>query len=181
MHGTLQTTASYILASEQLRRQGTPTLQLVNRPRQLQAAALLGQRHGAQSSRVPAWARPLPACMPVRSCSYIQVHARVTHAYACAPPCRVELGTIMLWYYVADRTEVFPRNTKGYSRDVLGFIFLALTLVAGWTSLKPCRTPMLLNRQQTEEWKGWMQASLAFLPTADCRCWSTSGEPSLSL
>ena len=91
------------------------------------------------------------------------------------PSCSVELGTIMLWYYVADRTEVFPRNPKSYSRDVLGFIFLALTLLAAWTSLKPCRTPMLLNRQQTEEWKGWMQASSASVPIASCQCLSTSG------
>ena len=96
------------------------------------------------------------------------------------PPCSVELGTIMLWYYVADRTEVFPRNPKSYSRDVLGFIFLALTLMAGWTSLKPCRTPMLLNRQQTEEWKGWMQASFAFVPAASWQCLSTSSRPSWS-
>ena len=78
----------------------------------------------------------------------------------------------MLWYYIADRTEVFPRSAKSYSRDVLGCIFLVLTVVAGWTSLKPCRTPMLLNRQQTEEWKGWMQASLSGVPTASCQCLS---------
>ena len=90
------------------------------------------------------------------------------------PACSVELGTIMLWYYIADRTTVFPRNSKSYSRDVLGFIFLALTLVAGWTSLKPCRTPMLLNRQQTEEWKGWMQASFACVPAASCQCLSSA-------
>lgn len=72
-------------------------------------------------------------------------------------PCRAECCTILLWFYVADRTSVFPYGTKDYSRDVLGFIFLGLTLVAFFTSLKQCRVPVLLNRQQTEEWKGWMQ------------------------
>ena len=61
---------------------------------------------------------------------------------------------------MADRTSLFPYGTKDYSRDVLGFIFLALTLVAFFTSLKQCRVPVLLNRQQTEEWKGWMQVRL---------------------
>jgi hypothetical protein len=36
-------------------------------------------------------------------------------------------------------------------------VFLVLTLVAFSTSLQPVRTPLLLNRPQTEEWKGWMQ------------------------
>ena len=71
--------------------------------------------------------------------------------------CRVECCTILLWFYIADRTSVFDYGTKSYSRDVLGFIFLGLTLVAFFTSLKQCRVPVLLNRQQTEEWKGWMQ------------------------
>lgn len=69
----------------------------------------------------------------------------------------VECCTILLWFYVADRTSVFEYGAKSYSRDVLGFIFLGLTLVALFTSLKQCRVAVLLNRQQTEEWKGWMQ------------------------
>ncbi|BDA44067.1 probable O-acetyltransferase CAS1 [Coccomyxa sp. Obi] len=71
----------------------------------------------------------------------------------------VEFGLIMLWFYVVDRTTVFtPYGTKSYSRDVLSFIFIVLTIVAFWKSLKKYnRGPDLLNRQQTEEWKGWMQ------------------------
>ena len=81
--------------------------------------------------------------------------------------CRVECGTILLWFYLVDRSALFPYGTKSYSRDVLGFIFLGLTMVAFCTSLKQCRAPVLLNRQQTEEWKGWMQVGLclsAFSP-----------------
>ena len=108
----------------------------------------------------------------------------------------------MLWYYVADRTTVFPQGIKvrslgsftdivtpslkhcnskscprpillcillvavdnqfkivlqSYSRDVLAFLFLVLTLVAMATSRVQHKAPLLLNRKQTEEWKGWMQ------------------------
>ena len=47
---------------------------------------------------------------------------------------------------------------QSYSRDLLAFLFILLTLVAAVTSRTPFRTPPLLNRGQTEEWKGWMQA-----------------------
>ena len=76
----------------------------------------------------------------------------------------MECCTILMWFYVVDRTSLLPYGDKRYSRDVLGFIFLALTLVAFFTSLKQCRVAALLNRQQTEEWKGWMQASSLLLP-----------------
>ena len=45
-----------------------------------------------------------------------------------------------------------------YSRDVLSFIFLVLTAVNLWKALRAYnKGPDLLNRQQTDEWKGWMQ------------------------
>ena len=49
--------------------------------------------------------------------------------------------------------------SQSYSRDLLGFLFLTLTLVAGITSLRAARAPLTLNRSQTEEWKGWMQVA----------------------
>jgi hypothetical protein len=48
-----------------------------------------------------------------------------------------------------------------YSRDVLSFIFLVLTAVNFWKALRAYnKGPDLLNRQQTDEWKGWMQVCL---------------------
>lgn len=46
-----------------------------------------------------------------------QTHARVLpHSVrlqsACWFHCRVEFGSIMLWYYLADRTTTFPRGIK---------------------------------------------------------------------
>ena len=51
-----------------------------------------------------------------------------------------------------------------YSRDLLVFLFCILTLVAWITGSKRGRVPMLLNRPQTEEWKGWMQVRSSILP-----------------
>ena len=49
-------------------------------------------------------------------------------------------------------------GAQHYSRDVLSFIFLVLTAVNLWKALRAYnKGPDLLNRQQTDEWKGWMQ------------------------
>lgn len=68
----------------------------------------------------------------------------------------VEFGTILAWFYVADRTSLIAPGTKSYTRDTFLFIFLVLTIVAGSYTLKQHRG-LLLHRTQTEEWKGWMQ------------------------
>lgn len=68
-----------------------------------------------------------------------------------------EMGTIIVWFYLADRTPVIAAGPKEYIRDVFLSIFAVLTLVAGNYTMKKGRAPVLINRQQTEEWKGWMQ------------------------
>ncbi|GFR46084.1 hypothetical protein Agub_g7569 [Astrephomene gubernaculifera] len=69
----------------------------------------------------------------------------------------VEFGCLMLWYFLSDRTSLLPTGEKSYSRDVFLFIFVALTCAAVGSSLRTFKFPLLLNRPQTEEWKGWMQ------------------------
>ncbi|KAJ9524481.1 hypothetical protein QJQ45_019558 [Haematococcus lacustris] len=69
----------------------------------------------------------------------------------------VEFGCLMTWYYVCDRTHLIPAEGKSYSRDTLMFLLLTLTVVAAATSLQSAKQPAVLGRQQTEEWKGWMQ------------------------
>lgn len=60
-------------------------------------------------------------------------------------------------FYVVDRTPIFAPTEKYYVRDTFIFLLLVLTAVAAGYSLKEGRGPSFLNRQQTEEWKGWMQ------------------------
>lgn len=69
----------------------------------------------------------------------------------------VEFGSILLWFFICDRTNFFRQSDKEYSRDLFLFIFVVLIIVCFGTSVQKVRTPLLLNRPQTEEWKGWMQ------------------------
>ncbi|GIL73487.1 hypothetical protein Vretimale_5256 [Volvox reticuliferus] len=69
----------------------------------------------------------------------------------------VEFGLLIIWYFVADRTTIIPEGEKSYIRDVFIFLFVVLTSVAVGTSIRAFKMPLLLNRPQTEEWKGWMQ------------------------
>lgn len=69
----------------------------------------------------------------------------------------VETGTHVAVFFLADRTSLFPDAKKHYSHDVFWFIYGTLVFVAAAYSLANDKTPGLLNRDQTEEWKGWMQ------------------------
>jgi len=52
-----------------------------------------------------------------------------------------------------------PKTHKQYSRDIFVFLFALLVIVAFVYTIR--KTPeKLVNRDQTEEWKGWMQVSL---------------------
>eukprot|EP00271_Cylindrocystis_brebissonii_P013361 TRINITY_DN33125_c0_g1_i1.p1 TRINITY_DN33125_c0_g1~~TRINITY_DN33125_c0_g1_i1.p1 ORF type:complete len:582 (-),score=113.86 TRINITY_DN33125_c0_g1_i1:1043-2788(-) len=78
-----------------------------------------------------------------------------------------ELGGVILYYYLADRTTLFGEAKKHYDRDIFIFMYACLCLTGFWTSLKKHVAPApppngpksmnYLNRHQTEEWKGWMQ------------------------
>lgn len=69
----------------------------------------------------------------------------------------MQFGTIIVWFFICDRTNLLPQSEKEYSRDLFLFLFLLLTSVAYGASRQTARAPVLLNRPQTEEWKGWMQ------------------------
>lgn len=66
------------------------------------------------------------------------------------------LGLIMYFFYICDYVHLFPKANRTYSRDLFVVLMLLLFIVAaGLTSTE--NNSNLLNRDQTEEWKGWMQ------------------------
>ncbi|XP_057948474.1 protein REDUCED WALL ACETYLATION 3-like [Malania oleifera] len=76
-----------------------------------------------------------------------------------------EFGSILLYFYICDRTNFLAESTKKYNRDLFLFLYVLLIIVSAMTSLKKHsdksafsgKSLLYLNRHQTEEWKGWMQ------------------------
>lgn len=76
-----------------------------------------------------------------------------------------ELGIILVYFYICDRTNLLGYSTKNYNRDLFLFLYFLLVIVSAMTSLKKHqdksafsgKSILYLNRHQTEEWKGWMQ------------------------
>ena len=65
-------------------------------------------------------------------------------------------GLIMALTYVCEKHWMFPHSGKTYSRDLFLFV-LILFFGYGLYTVKPVHDLSLLGREQTEEWKGWMQ------------------------
>ena len=66
------------------------------------------------------------------------------------------MGVILCFAFVVEHTDVVPTISKKY--DVDDFWFLAgLLLAASLLTIKKSHGSEILNRDQTEEWKGWMQ------------------------
>lgn len=68
----------------------------------------------------------------------------------------VLFGCIMLYFWLCDFQHIWYKQNKQYSRDIYIFIFFLLVFVAVVFTIKPT-SDKILNRDQTEEWKGWMQ------------------------
>ncbi|KDP37932.1 hypothetical protein JCGZ_04575 [Jatropha curcas] len=76
-----------------------------------------------------------------------------------------ELGAILIYFYISDRTNLLGDSNKNYNRDLFLFLYVLLIIVSAMTSLKKHtdksafsgKSINYLNRHQTEEWKGWMQ------------------------
>jgi N-acetylneuraminate 9-O-acetyltransferase len=66
------------------------------------------------------------------------------------------LSLIMALTYVCEKHWYAPHSGKSYSRDLFLFILLCFFAYAYYT-IKPIKDLSLLGREQTEEWKGWMQ------------------------
>eukprot|EP00123_Amoebidium_parasiticum_P022232 comp8283_c0_seq1/m.3693 comp8283_c0_seq1/g.3693 ORF comp8283_c0_seq1/g.3693 comp8283_c0_seq1/m.3693 type:complete len:520 (-) comp8283_c0_seq1:387-1946(-) len=70
-------------------------------------------------------------------------------------------GLIMYFFYLGDYQKVFPRGDRTYSRDWFIFIFIVI-FGFSYTTRTHQKDDTLLNRDQTEEWKGWMQTMFVF-------------------
>lgn len=66
------------------------------------------------------------------------------------------VSVIMAMTYICERHWFFEHSGKEYSREWFLFI-LALFFGYAIYTIKPIRDLSLLGREQTEEWKGWMQ------------------------
>ncbi|XP_048576358.1 N-acetylneuraminate 9-O-acetyltransferase [Nematostella vectensis] len=67
-----------------------------------------------------------------------------------------KLGIIMLYFYLCDRTNLFFKEQKQYSNTAF-FLSMLGFLVLGAYTWTPHDEISSLNRDQTDEWKGWMQ------------------------
>ena len=76
--------------------------------------------------------------------------------FTCLTHDLLKLGFIMALTYVCENHWIFPHSKKEYSRDLFMFVVL-LFFAYGFYTIKPTKDLTLLSRDQTEEWKGWMQ------------------------
>jgi N-acetylneuraminate 9-O-acetyltransferase len=65
-------------------------------------------------------------------------------------------GLIMATTYICEKHWIFDHSGKQYSRDLFMFI-LIIFFAYGFYTIRPIQDLSILSRDQTEEWKGWMQ------------------------
>ncbi|XP_042290752.1 N-acetylneuraminate 9-O-acetyltransferase [Thunnus maccoyii] len=66
------------------------------------------------------------------------------------------MGIIMGYFYLCDRADLFMKEQKFYTHSTF-FIPLIYIFVLGVFYSENSKETKLLNREQTDEWKGWMQ------------------------
>ena len=95
-----------------------------------------------------------------------QHHPAITHQVALKHACLI--FAVLCYYFVCDYWHYFARAERIYNRDLFIFLLALLFIVnVVYTSRVLPETSTgssggvsadkLLNRDQTEEWKGWMQ------------------------
>eukprot|EP00301_Raphidiophrys_heterophryoidea_P008437 c13130_g1_i2.p1 GENE.c13130_g1_i2~~c13130_g1_i2.p1 ORF type:complete len:601 (+),score=144.35 c13130_g1_i2:64-1866(+) len=99
---------------------------------------------------------------PVYIWKYLPVstESRRSHFRAIA-----EFSSVLLFVYISDRTRLLGRGEKTQSMDLFWFSFLCIVVPSLPTIHKHAKMAKagtlgatgLLQRDQTEEWKGWMQ------------------------
>lgn len=77
-----------------------------------------------------------------------------------------KLGIIMTFFYVCDRTSIFMKENKYYS-PLSFWLPLAYMVVLGLFFTEDSRYTKVLHREQTDEWKGWMQLAVLIYQMTD--------------
>eukprot|EP00050_Salpingoeca_kvevrii_P011938 m.19109 g.19109 ORF g.19109 m.19109 type:complete len:798 (-) comp3720_c0_seq1:88-2481(-) len=95
----------------------------------------------------PADATALPHTIPTKSATSILREL--------VSPLSV-ISAIMLYIFLCDRTPLFLKTSKAYSPWSF-YIPLAACVVLFLGTLRESKTATVLNRDMTDEWKGWMQ------------------------
>lgn len=72
-------------------------------------------------------------------------------------------GCVMIYFFMCDYVHIFPKTNRTYKRGLFVFLCIALTTVAIVFTSRETIGNTLLNRDQTEEWRGWMQVCFLFL------------------
>ena len=67
-----------------------------------------------------------------------------------------KLGMIMGYFYLCDRTNFFMKENKYYTH-VNFFLPFAYIMILGFFFTESTEQTVVLHRDQTDEWKGWMQ------------------------
>ncbi|XP_028402866.1 N-acetylneuraminate 9-O-acetyltransferase-like [Dendronephthya gigantea] len=74
----------------------------------------------------------------------------------CVLKAMAKLTLIMAYFFVCDRTSIFMKEHKQYSNEVVAITLVIFLLLGAytWSSVKQIA---FLNRDQSDEWKGWAQ------------------------
>lgn len=88
----------------------------------------------------------------MEECSHFLIDGRKAFEGLSSQKTEMNLSKVLFFPYR-------PKTDKQYSRDMFVFLSALLVFVAVVFTVK--KTPeKLLNRDQTEEWKGWMQVGI---------------------
>jgi hypothetical protein len=73
-------------------------------------------------------------------------------------------GFAIAYMFIADRTTVFLKEQKAYNPWVFGILMIGWLVAGCLTTVKRDKDMGFLNREQTDEWKGWMQSKSGTSP-----------------